>query len=99
MQLPPVCDRGEPASLVVWKPLTKRGLLEAVKAKAISAQGWGQVCNGRKNMRFQLLINQSTRNGWQWTWQVPRADFDKTLADECERMGVSINYETGSNWQ
>lgn len=29
-----------------------------------------------------------------WTWQVPRAEFDKTLADECEKMGVPIHYET-----
>lgn len=32
--------------------------------------------------------------GSTWTWQVPRADFDKTLADEVERRGVSIHYQT-----
>ncbi len=33
-------------------------------------------------------------NGWTWTWQVPRADFDKTLADKLESRGVPIEYET-----
>jgi len=32
--------------------------------------------------------------GWEWTWQVPRAEFDKTLADTVEKMGVRIDYET-----
>lgn len=31
--------------------------------------------------------------GANWTWQVPRADFDKTLADEVEKRGVEILYE------
>jgi flavin-dependent dehydrogenase len=37
--------------------------------------------------------NQFTK-GWSWTWQVPRADFDLALANEVERMGVEVNYQT-----
>ena len=33
--------------------------------------------------------------GWDWTWQVPRADFDKALADEIVRKGVDIAFEWG----
>jgi flavin-dependent dehydrogenase len=29
-----------------------------------------------------------------WTWQVPRSEFDKTLADTVEQMGVPVSYET-----
>lgn len=72
--------------------LDEAGLLEAVKARGFQRKDGakfvmdGNICD----------FNFSTQHtqGWQWTWQVPRADFDKTLADECERMGVTIAYET-----
>src|SRR5690606_5179847 len=31
--------------------------------------------------------------GWDWTWQVPRAEFDTILAKEVEKMGVTISFE------
>ncbi|NNE78144.1 MAG: NAD(P)-binding protein [Pricia sp.] len=31
--------------------------------------------------------------GWNWTWQVPRADFDKALTDELQSWGVDIDFE------
>jgi len=33
-------------------------------------------------------------DGWDWTWQVPRDHFDKTLIDEVIRQGVSVDFET-----
>ncbi|WP_298320985.1 NAD(P)/FAD-dependent oxidoreductase [uncultured Aquimarina sp.] len=32
--------------------------------------------------------------GWNWTWQVPRDHFDKTLIDEAIKQGVSVDFET-----
>lgn len=32
--------------------------------------------------------------GWDWTWQIPRADFDKAMTDELQRKGVDIAFET-----
>lgn len=32
--------------------------------------------------------------GWDWTWQVPRADFDHTMAQEIVRKGVDLEFET-----
>ncbi|MHA7056991.1 NAD(P)/FAD-dependent oxidoreductase [Aquimarina sp. M1] len=32
--------------------------------------------------------------GWDWTWQVPRDHFDKTLIDEAIRQGVNVDFET-----
>lgn len=32
--------------------------------------------------------------GQDWTWQVPRADFDKALTDELVKRGVDIEFET-----
>lgn len=33
-------------------------------------------------------------DGWDWTWQVPRDHFDKTLIDEVIKQGVSVDFET-----
>lgn len=46
----------------------------------------GKVCD-------YFFADQFTA-GWNWTWQVPRAEFDKILADTVEKMGVPISYET-----
>lgn len=32
--------------------------------------------------------------GWDWTWQVPRADFDNALAQEVIKKGVDLEFET-----
>ncbi|WP_378175426.1 NAD(P)/FAD-dependent oxidoreductase [Aquimarina sp. SS2-1] len=32
--------------------------------------------------------------GWDWTWQVPRDHFDKTLIDEAIKQGVDVDFET-----
>ena len=32
--------------------------------------------------------------GWDWTWQVPRAEFDSTLTDELIKKGIDIDFET-----
>jgi flavin-dependent dehydrogenase len=32
--------------------------------------------------------------GWDWTWQVPRADFDNTLAQEVINKGIELEFET-----
>lgn len=32
--------------------------------------------------------------GWDWTWQVPRADFDNVLAQEVVKMGIDLEFES-----
>ena len=32
--------------------------------------------------------------GWDWTWQVPRADFDNVLAQELVKMGIDLEFES-----
>jgi len=72
--------------------LEEAGFLDAVKAKHFQQkEGAKFIMNGRVcDFNFS---NQFTP-GWQWTWQVPRAEFDKVLADECERKGIPVLYET-----
>jgi len=72
--------------------LEEAELLDAVKAKGFQQKDGakfvmnGEVCDFNFSHQFT--------EGWQWTWQVPRAEFDKTLIDECERKGVAVMYET-----
>jgi len=71
--------------------LDEADLLDAVKARNY------QVKNGalflRGNARCDFSFAEQVTPGWAWTWQVPRADFDKTLADAVEARGVPIHYE------
>ncbi len=72
--------------------LDKVGLIDTVKeagfqkkfgAKFISSEG---VCD--------FNFSEQYTEGWTWTWQVPRADFDKVLADKVVEMDVKVLYET-----
>ena len=39
-------------------------------------------------------FSQKFGEGWDWTWQVPRADFDNTMAQEVIRKGIDLEFET-----
>ena len=72
--------------------LEEAGFLEAVKENGFQEKfGAKFVKNGKICDYF--FADQFTP-GWSWTWQVPRAEFDKKLADTVEKMGVPISYET-----
>lgn len=72
--------------------LTEAGFIDAVKEKGFQEKfGAKFVKNGKVCDYF--FADQFTA-GWNWTWQVPRGEFDKTLADTVEKMGVSVSYET-----
>ena len=72
--------------------LEKAGLLEAVKAQhfqrkngASFVRDEGEVCD--------FNFSEQYTKGWEYAWQMPRADFDKTLADEIEKQGVELAYQ------
>lgn len=72
--------------------LTEAGFVDAVAEKGFQKKfGAKFVKNGKICDYF--FADQFTP-GWNWTWQAPRADFDKTLADAVEKMGVPVCYET-----
>lgn len=72
--------------------LEEAKFLDAVKAKHFQQKDGakfvmdGAVCD--------FTFAQQFTDGWRWTWQVPRAEFDLTLADECVKMGIPIHYQT-----
>src|SRR6187549_1406442 len=72
--------------------LTEAGFVEAVKEKNFQQKFGAKFVKNGKICDY-LFADQYTP-GWSTTWQVPRAEFDKTLADTVEKMGVPISYET-----
>lgn len=72
--------------------LEEAGFLGAVKERGFQEKfGAKFVKNGKVCDYF--FADQFTP-GWSWTWQVPRGEFDKTLADCCEKMDIPVSYET-----
>ncbi|HWK03003.1 MAG TPA: NAD(P)/FAD-dependent oxidoreductase [Puia sp.] len=72
--------------------LTEAGFVDAVKDRGFQEKfGAKFVKNG---MICDYLFADQFTEGWNWTWQVPRSEFDKTLADTVEKMGVPVSYET-----
>ncbi|HTL08157.1 MAG TPA: NAD(P)/FAD-dependent oxidoreductase [Chitinophagaceae bacterium] len=72
--------------------LTDAGFVEAVKEKGFQQKSGAKFVKNGKVCDY-FFADQFTP-GWNWTWQVPRAEFDKTLADTVEKMGVPVCYET-----
>lgn len=71
--------------------LDEAGLLDVVKEKGFQ-QKFGAIFYREENFCDFDFSTQFTK-GWDWTWQVPRADFDKTLADAIAAKGVSVSYQ------
>lgn len=71
--------------------LEAAGLLKAIEKQDFQektgAKFWrqGKICD--------FTFQEQFTDGRKSAWQMPRADFDKALADECERMGVKVSYQ------
>ena len=66
------------------------GLLEAIKAEGFQKKYGARFIKEDKVGEFDF--SEKFGNGWDWTWQVPRADFDLVLANEIQRKGVKIYF-------
>ena len=73
-------------------------LKEADLLDAVEAQGFIHKCGAvflRGNDKCNFDFSDQFTDGWKHTFQVPRADFDKTLADTVAARGVEILYGHG----
>src|SRR5262245_18284615 len=79
-------------------PVCNDVLHEAKLFDLVQAQGY-QVKNGavfiRGDERCEFDFAQKFGDGANWTWQVPRADFDNVLAEGVRARGVPIIFEHG----
>lgn len=67
------------------------GLLDCLKKKNFEVKKGARFMQGPVVCEFDF--SKKHTDGWDWTYQVPRADFDKTLTDELESRGVDIDFE------
>lgn len=72
--------------------LEDANLLDAIKAKNFQQKSGAKFY--RDGTIFDLNFNDKFSKGWDWTWQVPRAEFDLALIEEVAKRGVPVDFET-----
>lgn len=72
--------------------LAEAGLLEAAMKAGFQKKFGARFIKGDKVGEFDF--SKKHGEGWDWTWQVPRADFDMILAEEAIRQGVDIRFNS-----
>lgn len=72
--------------------LKEVGLLEAVEARKFIHKTGAVFKRGDQACDFDF--SNQFGPGWKYTYQVPRAEFDQTLADTVAARGVEIQYGT-----
>lgn len=68
------------------------GFIEGVLEKNFEKKFGARFLRGEEVCNFDF--SQKFSEGWDWTWQLPRAEFDKTLTDILQSRGVNIEFET-----
>ena len=68
------------------------GLLDAVKAKNFQEKFGAKFVRDQEVSDFNF--SEQFSDGWSWTWQVPRAEFDSTLINTVRDRGVPVDFET-----
>ncbi|PSK92046.1 NAD(P)/FAD-dependent oxidoreductase [Taibaiella chishuiensis] len=71
--------------------LTEAGFMDALKAKHFQEKTGAKFV--RNNDICDFTFEKQHTDGLKYAWQMPRADFDLTLADECQRMGIDLSYK------
>ncbi|HCW09200.1 MAG TPA: pyridine nucleotide-disulfide oxidoreductase [Cytophagales bacterium] len=68
------------------------GFLPALKKKNFQEKfGAKFIKNG---MVADFNFSDQFTEGWSWTWQVTRADFDQTLITDVQERGVPVDFQT-----
>lgn len=68
------------------------GFMDILKAQGFQKKYGARFLRGKEEAEFDF--SKKFGDGWNWTWQVPRADFDKVLTDHIEERGVEIRFGT-----
>ncbi|PNQ74632.1 pyridine nucleotide-disulfide oxidoreductase [Hanstruepera neustonica] len=66
-------------------------LLDCLKAENFEVKAGARFLRGDIVCNFDF--SKKHTDGWDWTWQVPRADFDSALVNELLKWGVDISFE------
>lgn len=96
-----VVEKAKFPRLVVGESLIPRvmdhfdeaGLFPALNAMGFEKKDGARFIRGEEICMFDF--SDKYGEGWDWTWQIPRADFDDTMAKAAQNLGVKIDFETG----
>ena len=67
-------------------------MVDVIKAKNFQQKFGAKFMKEDKVSDFNF--SEQFSNGWTWTWQVQRAEFDLVLITEVQRRGVRVDFET-----
>jgi flavin-dependent dehydrogenase len=73
--------------------LQEAGLLDAVEKQSFMRKNGAVFLRGHETCNFDF--SSQFTDGFKYTYQVPRAEFDQTLADTVASRGVEILYKHG----
>lgn len=68
------------------------GLLPALDKMNFEKKFGARFIRGSQVCHFDF--SKKFSEGWDWTWQVPRADFDNTLAQEVINKGIELEFNS-----
>lgn len=71
--------------------LEEAGMLKAVKERKYIIKNGAVFKKNDQHCTFNF--NEQFTPGWDYTYQVPRDDFDQVLADSAEKQGVEIMWQ------
>jgi len=72
--------------------LKEAGFLEVLEKQNYQKKHGARFIKGEKSCLFNFA--EQYTEGWTWTWQVPRDHFDQVLANEVQKMGVDVAFES-----
>ena len=72
--------------------LEETDLLEAVKKIGFQKKTGASFYKG--DTKCDFLFSEQYTNGWEWTWQVKRAEFDQALVNEIQNKGVDVRFNS-----
>lgn len=72
--------------------LQKADLLQAVQAKNFQRKNGASFVRN-KNEFCAFDFSEQYTKGWEYAWQMRRAEFDQTLAEEIARKGVDVSFQ------
>lgn len=76
----------------VMDHFAEAGLFESLDAVGFEKKLGARFIRGEEICIFDF--SNKYGKGWDWTWQVPRADFDNTMAQEVIRKGIDLEFES-----
>jgi flavin-dependent dehydrogenase len=84
---------GESMLPISMNLLEDAGLLDAVQRQQFMRKNGAVILRGNETCNFDFSTQFTA--GYDYTFQVPRGDFDKTLADTVAARGVDVRYRHG----